>query len=64
MEGRLVRDMPDIHEIRSTALENIHAMPEWMQALTPERKYDVNFSDEMVALRNESIRAFGGRPPE
>lgn len=63
MEGRLVRDMPDIHQIRATALENIHAMPAWMQALTPEEEYAVDFSDVMVRMRDESIRAFGGQPP-
>lgn len=64
MEGRLVRDMPDIHQIRATAMEHIHGMPEWMQALTPERAYDVEFSEAMIGLRDEAIRAFGGHPPE
>jgi nicotinate phosphoribosyltransferase len=63
MDGKLVREMPDIHEIRKAALENIHAMPDWMQALTPDQAYDVEFSEEMVRLRDESIRAFGGEPP-
>ncbi len=64
MEGKLVRDMPDIHQIRAAALENIHAIPEWMKALTPDHEYPVEFSDAMVELRDEAIRAFGGDPLE
>lgn len=60
MEGRLVRDMPDIHDIRRQAQENIHAMPEWMKALTPDQSYTVDFSDDIVSLREASVRAFGG----
>lgn len=61
MEGRLVRDMPDLHQIRSQAMENLHAIPDWLKALTPDRAYDVEFSDDMHQLREDSIRAFGGR---
>jgi nicotinate phosphoribosyltransferase len=64
MEGRLVRTMPDIHEIRTQAMANLHAMPEWMKALTPEQAYPVDFSDDIVRLREESIRAFGGHVDE
>jgi nicotinate phosphoribosyltransferase len=60
MEGRLVRDMPDLHQIRAQALENLHAIPEWLKALTPNHPYEVKFSDEIVKLREDAIRAFGG----
>jgi nicotinate phosphoribosyltransferase len=60
MDGTLVRTMPDLHDIRHQARANLDAMPEWMQALTPDQEYRVDFSDEMVNLREESIRAFGG----
>lgn len=64
MEGSLVRPMPDLHEIRVQAAKNLRAMPEWMQALAPDRSYAVDFSEELQTLRREAIEAFGGRMEE
>lgn len=64
MEGRLLHEVPDLHEIRAQALENLASLPDWLKALTPDRQYPVQYSHELVQLRDESIRAFGGRVDE
>jgi nicotinate phosphoribosyltransferase len=61
-EGRLVRDMPELHEIREYALGNIHGLPDSLKQLAPAEPYPVEWSDGMLRLRDETIRAFGGDP--
>lgn len=58
MDGKVVRDMPSIKEIRSRALENLDALPDRLKALTPETPYPVDWSDGIQDLRERTIAEF------
>ncbi len=64
MDGSVVRAMPDLKDIREHALENIHALPDALKKLTPDAPYPVEWSEGMLQLRDETIRAYGGDPNE
>lgn len=54
-DGHLVREMPTIHDIRKHALANVAALPDWLKALTPDREYEVRWSDAIQELRTDAI---------
>lgn len=62
MEGQVVRRMPELKEIRASALANLYALPDSLKALTPSEPYPVEWSEEMLRLREETIRSLGGDP--
>lgn len=59
LEGQVVRCMPDLKEIRATALANLHGLPDSLKALKPSQTYPVEWSEGMLKLREDTIRSLG-----
>lgn len=58
IEGKVVRDMPDLKEIRRCAQENIENLPDALKALTPEKPYTVDWSEDIQSLREKTIEEY------
>ena len=64
MDGRVVRKMPDLRNIREKAMDNLTNLPDRLRALTPDDTYPVDWSPGIEALRAEAVDAFGGEHSE
>ncbi|MCO5217058.1 MAG: nicotinate phosphoribosyltransferase [Thermomicrobiales bacterium] len=53
--GELLHPHPSLREIRDKAIANLALMPDWLRNLSIERAYDVQFSNELTALRDRII---------
>lgn len=58
--GMILHPHPSLQEIRDRTMENLAAMPAWLRALTTDRSYEVEFSDELTALRDRIVAEHKG----
>jgi hypothetical protein len=55
VDGARVMPEESIHQIRQRAMMSLDALPESLQALTPDVPYRVDMSEALLALRQETI---------
>lgn len=55
IDGKRVMSEESVHQIRSRAMASRDALPAFLRELTPERPYQVDMSDALLELREETI---------
>jgi nicotinate phosphoribosyltransferase len=55
LDGKRVMLEESVQQIRSRALVSLDALPGYLRELTPDRSYEVDMSDALLELREETI---------